>query len=309
MKEKILWLLKRCFYFALILVVAAGTVKVYFLWWERQKLLNPEVVSAVPYNHTERIPVRGILIWRETVVTSKWSGRVTYPSLELRRVRKGETVAVVESPQGKMAIRAEEAGYFLPGLDGAEGKWSYGDFWNDLSPLPRAPSLEFFLQGWAVAKGEAVGKLIPQPQELRCILYADVAPSHERDIRNGFVRVKRNELGWSQKVDVRVFRFHGRTVKLYITLPFFPVEVARSRELDLLLESQEKMGLWVPESAVLHREGRLGVLQVEGNVVSFHEIQGMPVDQGRFFVTSGLTPGNLVVRSAQNAREGKIRLW
>ncbi len=309
MKEKIFWLLKRFFYFTLILAVAAGTVKVYFLWWERQMLLNPEVVSAVPYTHTERIPVRGILIWRETPVISKWSGRVTYPSLEPRRVRKGEIVAVVEGPQGKMALRAEGVGYFLPALDGAEEKWSYADFWSDLAPLPRAPLLEFFPQGGPVEKGGAVGKLIPQPQELRCILYADAAPSHERDIRRGFVRLKRKDLGWPQKVDVRVFRFHGRTVKLYVTLPFFPVEAALSRELDLLLESEEKTGLSVPETAVLHREGKQGVLQVEGNVVRFQEIEGMPVEQGRFFVTSGLTPGNLVVRSAQNAREGKIRLW
>ena len=309
MKEKLGWLLKRFFYFTLILAVAAGTVKIYFLWWERQMLLNPEVVSAVPYTNTERIPVRGILIWRETVVASKWNGKVVYPSLEPRRVRKGETVAVVETSRGKMALRAEGAGYFFPALDGAEGKWSYGDFWNDLSPLPRAPLLEFLPQGREVTKGEALGKLIPQPQELRCILYADVAPSHERDIRRGFIRLKRKDLGWPQKVDVRVFLFHGRTVKLYVTLPFFPVEVALSRQLDLLLESEEKTGLSVPESAVLHREGRQGVLLVEGNMVRFHEIKGMPVEEGRFFVTSGLTPGNLVVRSAQTAREGKIQLW
>ncbi|NLB83395.1 MAG: hypothetical protein GX791_04030 [Synergistaceae bacterium] len=309
MKQNMGWLLKRFFYFTVILAVAAGTVKVYFLWWEHQMLLNPEVVSAVPYTHAERIPVRGILIWREAIVSSKWSGRVTYPSLQPRRVRKGETLAVVESSKGKMAIQAEDMGYFLPALDGAEGKWAYKDFWNDLSPLPRAPLAEFFPQGRTVERGQAVGKLIPQPQDLRCVLYADVAPSHEQDIRRGFVRLKRKDLGWPQKVDVRVSRFHGRTVKLYVTLPFFPAEIIQSRELDLLLESEEKTGISVPETAVIHQEGKQGVLQVEGNMVRFQEIRGMPVEQGRFFVTSGLTPGNLVVRSAQSAREGKIQIW
>jgi hypothetical protein len=51
------------------------------------------------------------------------------------------------------------------------------------------------------------------------------------------------------------------------------------------------------------------VLQVEGNVASFKEVWGMPVEGGNFFIQKGLQPGNVVVLDADGAKEGKIRLW
>ncbi len=89
--------------------------------------------------------------------------------------------------------------------------------------------------------------------------YADLTPSLERDIKAGFVRVKTKETEWPAKAEVRVARFFESKVKLYLTLPFFPASVITSREMDLLLEAGERSGVSVPESAVLLREGRLGV--------------------------------------------------
>ncbi|TDY65201.1 hypothetical protein C8D99_101352 [Aminivibrio pyruvatiphilus] len=309
MKETLSALFRRFLYFFLILVIAVGVVYIYFLWWERRESLNPEVVSAVPYTHSDRIPARAVLLWREEVVSSRWSGAVAFPAPGPRRVAKGETLAVVSAPSGKMAVKAEKTGYFVPALDGAEGEWTYAAFWNGMAPLPSAPPAQFIGPGTFVEKGRPVGKLISQPQDLRCILYADVTPSLERDIRAGFVRVKTKETEWAAKAEVRVARFLDSKVKLYLTLPFFPASATASREMGLLLEAGERSGVSVPESAVLFREGRLGVLLVDGNMVHFQAVRGIPVEGGRFFITEGLRPGNIVVLHAQNGKEGKIRLW
>jgi hypothetical protein len=301
--------LKRIVYFALILGVALGTIKLYALWWERHESLNPQVVSAAPYVYTERLPVRGVLFWQEERLASRWDGTVTYPSAEPRRVAKGETVAVVSGPSGKMAVKSPRVGYFVAGLDGAEGKWNYSSFWSDRTSLPDVPAFVPIAPGSAVKKGGAVGKLILQPQELRGIFYADGTPGLFRDIKAGYVRVRLREKEWPQRADVRVHEAVGQKVRLYLTLPFFPPELALSRGFSMILEGGERSGVAVPETAVTYRDGKLGVYQVEGNVVTFRSVEGLPVEGHRFFVTSGLSSGNVVLLEAQKGKEGKIRLW
>ncbi len=303
------YLIKRIFYFAAVLAVATGTIWVYQYWWEQNALESPDVVSAVPYTYIERIPVKGVLIWEETVLVSRWDGNLSYPEPGTRRVARGETVAVIGSSSGKMAVRSESVGYFVPGLDGAEGEWRYSFHWPGMAPLPASPAFAEFLSGVFVRRGDPVGKLISQPQELRCVLYADVTPALQKDIQTGFVRVKTEAHGWPGRAAVRASRFLGTKMKLYLTLPFFSLENVKSREIALFLETGEHVGVAVPESSVRYREGKLGVFQVEGNIVKFKEIEGLPVEGHRFFVQKGLQSGNIVVLNAERAKEGKIRLW
>ncbi|NCC58514.1 MAG: hypothetical protein EOM17_12915 [Synergistales bacterium] len=203
MTEKMSGIFRRILYFALILVIAVSAVKVYMLWWDRYEAINPQVIAATSYTHTDQIPARGILIWREEIVSSRWNGPVDYPSLEPRRVGMGETIAVISASSGRMAVKAGRVGYFIPALDGAEGNWTYSAFWNGMAPLPEPPDPVFFSPGGFVEKGKPVGKIILQPQELRCILYADVTPALERDIRSGTVRVKAKDGEWQGEL-VRV---------------------------------------------------------------------------------------------------------
>ncbi|MDD3915775.1 MAG: hypothetical protein PHX00_01385 [Synergistaceae bacterium] len=303
------YLIKRIFYFAAVLAVATGTIWVYQYWWEQNALESPDVVSAVPYTYIERIPVKGVLIWEETVLVSRWDGNLSYPEPGTRRVARGETVAVIGSSSGKMAVRSESVGYFVPGLDGAEGEWRYSFHWPGMAPLPASPAFAEFSSGVFVRRGDPVGKLISQPQELRCVLYADVTPALQKDIQTGFVRVKTEAHGWPGRAAVRASRFLGTKMKLYLTLPFFSLENVKSREIALFLETGEHVGVAVPESSVRYREGKLGVFQVEGNIVKFKEIEGLPVEGHRFFVQKGLQSGNIVVLNAERAKEGKIRLW
>lgn len=308
MRDRIKDLFRKILYFSLVLLIAVGAINAYFLWWEFRDSINPDLVAAMAYTHADRIPAKAILFWREEQVNSRWTGTVTYPSMFPGRVARGDTVAVVDGPSGKMAVKAERPGYFLPAFDGAEGKWTYSSFWGGMDPLPKAPAAVFFESGSRVEKGGPVGKLVLQPQDLRCILYADAAPALVRDVKRGFVRVKTRGDEWPLRAEVRAARFRESKVKLYLTLPFFPSGMIVSRELDLILETGEKTGVAVPETAVIIRDGRLGVLLVDEGV-DFRQVSGVPVEDGRFFITQGLKPGQIVVLNAQSGKEGKIRIW
>ena len=201
------YFLKRVVYFGTILAVAALTILLYSVWWERNSLETPDLVVAVPYVYTERFPVKGALIWEESIVRSPAEGRLLFAEPGPRRVARGEAVAVVESASGRATIRSDSVGYFIPGLDGAEGEWRYSDLWPGLAPLPASTPLACFSAEMGVRRGDPIGKLVPQPQELRCVLYTDITPSLERDITAGFVRVKTKRRGWASKAAVRASSF------------------------------------------------------------------------------------------------------
>ena len=128
MKEEVAALFRRALYFSLIFLIALGSVYLYILWWDHKESLNPEVVTVVPSSHADRIPARGILLWREELVISPLAGELSYPCEKPVRVAKGEAVALVGPPGGKKALGAAKVGYFLPALDGEEGKWTYSSF-------------------------------------------------------------------------------------------------------------------------------------------------------------------------------------
>ncbi len=254
------------------------------LWWDRYEAINPQVIAATSYTHTDQIPARGILIWRggNRFIEVERPGGLSF--LEPRRVGMGETIAVISASSGRMAGKREEWDtLFPPGR--RRGQLDLLRFLERHGPASGAARPCLFLPGRVRGKGKPVGKIILQPQELRCILYADVTPALERDIRSGTVRVKAKDGEWPGKAEVRVASFHGSKVKLYLTLPFFPPEIVVSRGIRLLLEAGEQAGVSLPESAVVYREGKLGVFSVEGNRVEFREITGMPVEGGRFFIT------------------------
>ena len=57
------------------------------------------------------------------------------------------------------------------------------------------------------------------------------------------------------------------------------------------------------------RRGTYGVFELVGDRIEFRKVTGKPVSDGRFFVASGLQPGNPVILNAANAEEKRVRLW
>ncbi|MDR1732564.1 MAG: hypothetical protein LBR61_10785 [Synergistaceae bacterium] len=298
-------LLRRLLYYLLIVTVLGGAARIYFWWLDYYNTLHPEVIQAVAMGYVEELPLNGILVWDEQVVTIPREGVLTYPSSRPRRVAKGETIAAVDG----QAIKVETAGYFFPALDDMEGSWVYSRLWPGISDFPVVHPARFVENGTYLRRGEPIGKLVPQPQDLRCIAYLDRTPALENDIKLGFIDVKTEPHGKNRRAEVRASLNAGQKIKVYVTLPFFEPDLLFSRNFSCSVVTGDSEGVLLPDTSVVLRDGRMGVLLVRGSVTKFTEIEGFPADEHNFFITKGILPGNLVVLHADRFKEGLVHLW
>ncbi|QTX33120.1 hypothetical protein KAR29_04265 [Aminithiophilus ramosus] len=296
-------------FFASVLVVAAGG---WFLlaWWDHFQERNQDLVQARPFVYRNDVPFHVALLWEERVVTAPLAGKVSFPGGGTSlRVAKGDVLAVVAGPEGARRVAAPSPGYFTTLLDGQEGKWRYADLWFGERALADPGGRVTVAAGTMLAKGDPLGVFIPQPQELRAIGYVDRTPASEADMARGSVRIRRKEKDLPFPATVRVFRDLGARFKVYLTLPLFPLEFLDGRIGTFILSGEEFVGVVLPETAVVHRQGRQGVFVVQGQTVSFREVLGLPVSGRQFLVTEGLKAGEVVVARGARAKEGKVRLW
>ncbi|MDR3229971.1 MAG: hypothetical protein LBT65_00890 [Synergistaceae bacterium] len=289
----------------IILVVLGGVVRTYIFWLDHYNMLHPDVVQATVMGYVEELPLEGILVWDEQLVTAPRDGVLTYPSPRPRRVAKGEAIAAIDG----RAVRVEMPGYFFPALDGQEGKWVYSRLWPGTSDFPRAGPARFVENGARLRKGDPIGKLVPQPQDLRCIAYLDRTPALERDIKLGYVNVRTEPQGRDRKAAVRAYVNAGQKIKVYITLPFFEPSLLTTRVFSCSVTTGDRQGVLLPDSAVVLRNGQMGVFLLKGNLTEFTEIEGFPADGGNFFIIKGILPGNVVVLQADKFKEGAVMLW
>lgn len=291
------------------LVVAAGG---WFLlaWWDHFQERNQDLVQARPFVYRNDVPLNVALLWEERVVAAPLSGKVSFPGGGASlRVAKGDVLAVVTGPEGARRVTAPSPGYFAPLLDGHEGKWRYADLWFGEKALVDPGGRVAVASGTALAKGDPLGVFVPQPQELRAIGYVDRNPSSEADMARGTIRIRLKEKDLPFPATVRVSRDLGARFKVYLTLPLFPLEFLDRRIASFILSGEEHVGVVLPESAVVHRQGRQGVFVVQGQTVSFREVLGLPVSGRQFLVTEGLKAGEVVVVRGARAKEGNVRLW
>jgi hypothetical protein len=296
--------LKKTIYYATVVLLVMGVVELYLLWLDNYNMWHPEVAAATAMGYVEELPLAGVLIWDERVLVAPREGVVTYLSPLPRRVQKGEKVAAIDG----FAIKADMPGYFSPILDGQEGTWVYAKLWPG-SQFPPLGVHEPLQEGFFLEKGKPLGKLVPQPQDLRCIAYLDKTLSLEQDIERGLIEIKTEPTGKSRQATVRASVDMGQKVKVYITLPFFPPELLATRTFSCSVLTGSREGVAVPHSAVVLRDGELGVLMVQGSVTTFTKIEGFPADEENFFITKGIVPGSLVVLYADKVKEGVVRLW
>ncbi|MDR1742049.1 MAG: hypothetical protein LBR38_09460 [Synergistaceae bacterium] len=301
--------MKKTVYILVVVLLALLVGQGYVLWLARYTAVHPEVVQATAMGYVEEMPMDGALIWDEAVVLAPREGVLTYPSLAPRRVAKGDVIAALDG----VPVRAAYEAYFTPKLDGAEGIWVYAKIWAEHDRPPVRDSAP--IGGGAgssslrVPVGAPLGKLVPQPQDLRLIAYLDSTASLLRDVKGGYVEIRTRDDGKVRRAEVRAFDPSEGKIKVYVTLPFFPPSMLNSREFSCVVMSGEKQGVAIPNSAVILRDGRLLTLMVQGNTAKLTEVEGFPADEEYFLATKGLPLGSMVVRYAAYAEEGAVILW
>ncbi|MBQ9434395.1 MAG: hypothetical protein IJU26_09290 [Synergistaceae bacterium] len=302
----------RLVQYTVILIIFGMGYKVYVLWYNTYRLSHPQIIEAVTTNYSEEQPLNGILLWDEQLIYAPKTGILTYPSPRPRIVAKDEIVAALDGT----AVRAPYPAYFYPGLDGEEGNWVYPKLWPDFAPFPEFHDAELIENGTYLQRGEPIGKLVPQPQTLRCIAYLDSTPSLERAVRNPnapAIRIRTEHDGKERKADVVTHKSAGQKMKVYLRLPFFQPSILRSRRFTASVVTAEQKGVMVPDTAVITRAGKNMVFVVQGNSPELREVEGFPSDEETFFIEKGVAPGNKLILNAdslsQSMGDENIRIW
>jgi hypothetical protein len=272
--------------------------------------LHPEITWALPWVHVDSITAKGVFLWNEITLAAPRAGAVRYPSgAGPVRVPKGAIVARVGSGSSFSDVKAPREGYFIAGLDGVEGGWRYAAIWPGENELPQVKPVSMKKDGETVGKGAPVGKIIPQPQDLRFVGYADMTGNLEKNLASNEVMVKMDALDTPSKAHVRVYEKIGHRAKMYLTAPWFPPDVLISRNYELIIEAGSMAGVTVPESSVVIRDGARGVFVLRGTESVFTKVEGRYIGGSKFLVTKGMRLGDAVIIDGHSAREGRVQLW
>ncbi|MBQ3403551.1 MAG: hypothetical protein IJG65_09335 [Synergistaceae bacterium] len=294
-------------YSVLVFIFVMG-YRVYAAWYEDYKLSHPHVIEAVTTNYSEEQPLEGILLWDEHLIYAPQDGILTYPSPRPRIVSKGEILAAIDGT----AIRAPYPAYFFPGLDGQEGNWVYPKLWPDFSPFPEFQDASLIENGTLLRRGDPIGKLVPQPQTLRCIAYLDYSPSLDRALRNKSdptIRIRTEYEGKERKAEVVAVKSSSQKLKVYLRLPFFPPGLLRSRSFTASVVTDVQRGIMVPDTAVITKDGKNQVFILQGNSPVSHEVEGFPADEKNFFIEKGVRHGDKLILDAGMIKDENGRIW
>ena len=298
-------------YTVIVLIFMTG-YRVYRLWYENYSLSHPHIIEAVSTNYSEEQPLDGILLWDEQLIYAPQSGILSYPTFRPHIVSKGEVIAALDGT----SVKAPYPAYFFPGLDGQEGNWIYTKLWPDFAPFPELQDASMIENGTRLNRGDPIGKLVPQPQILRCIAYLDNTPSLAKVIyskENAAIRIRTEHDGKERKAEVVAVKSLGEKLKVYLRLPFFPPNMISSRRFSASVVSDIQKGVMVPDTAVITRGGKNMVFIVQGNSPELREVEGFPADSTNFFIENGISPGNKLILNAdtlsQTLGDENIRIW
>jgi hypothetical protein len=298
------------FVFALgILALAFGFYRLWARQAKREAL--PPMFMPQPYYYEEEQPVHAVLVWREKVIVSPVAGTVQLAAgQKTAAVATNDVVATVLARGRGTPVRVPSRGYFLPAFDGAENSWEYSSLWLGSGILPTSPQLHWVTDLAPLDASRAVGRLIELPQDPRAIFYLNLTDTLKSALERGTLTIRRESRGPKWSARVRVFvKYSEQRAKVCIEMPYFPIDMVSSREVDFLVCSDEDSGLLVPDSAVTIKKGAYGVFELVGDRLIFRRVTGKPVGDGMFFVSSGLSPGNPVIVNAESAEEKRVRLW
>lgn len=290
-----------------VLIIMALWVWAFKLYFDRYEYLHPDITWAAPGIDTQLVRVQGFLLWKENIIRAPVSGVCVYPlGKGPVRVPRGAVIARV----GGRDVKAYQQGYFVAGKDGREQGWRYSTLWHTKrSEFSAETKLRYFSDGAQVTRGQMIGKIAEQPQELRFIGYLPSSGDIAKQLEKEKLRVRMDAEDTISDAKVRVTHKDGKLTKFALAMPWFPPEMLMSRNYELIVDAGQARGALIPQSALLEKDGKTGVYMIRGARLAFAPVSGKMLSGGMFLVTKGISVGDAVVKDAASAREGRIQLW
>ncbi len=290
-----------------VLVIIVLWVWAFKLYFDRYEYLHPDITWATPGIATQHLKVSGYHLWKENDIRAPVYFVCVYSinSCQLR-VPRGAVVARV----GGRDVKAYQQGYFVAGKDGREQGWRYSALWHaKRSEFAAESKLRYFGNGAQVARGQMIGKIAEQPQELRFIGYLPMRGDVAKQLKSERLRVRMDAEDTVTDAEVRVTLKEGGLTKFALAMPWFQPEMLMSRSYELIVDAGQTRGAMIPQSALIKKGGKDGVYMIRGARVVFAPVSGKMLNGGMFLATKGISVGDAVVEDAASAREGRIQLW
>lgn len=300
----------RLFYIVAVALIVGAWIWAFNAYFKEYDETHPTIAWVMPWIRSDETSIPGVLLWDEELVKSPRAGKVSFPGGHgPMRVGKGHVIARIADGGKYFDVKAPVEGYFFAALDGREGKWRYSELWLDFLSTTVPEPAKLIADGTSVKKGDPIGKIAPQPQDLRFIGLADPTPEIISVASRSGMMVKMDNYDAPSRAALRVSDDRAGKIQFYVGMPWFPPTKMESRAYDLIVETGRSSGVVIAQSAVITRDGRQGALMIKGSDAVFVEVSGRPIDGGRFLVTEGLKLGDAVVVNAEETAEGRISLW
>ena len=295
---------------ALPLVLAILVIAAFWLLAFKWHIMHyyeerPDIYWTVPSVYYPTVPCRGILFWKEKLLPAPASGMIKYPlGRGPVRVAKGDTVAIVAG----VALKVDEPGYFVAGLDGHEGKMKYGELWNREKLEFEKANFQYFKDGILVNKGATVGKLVLSLLGTRFIGTISTTPRIAEQIKKDYIYVKDDDTNSYDRAIIRTDLDDGKGSKrLYMDLPFFRLKDVTNRVVTLQVDAGQETGALFPICCIVKKNGKLGVLRVRSQSATFTPVVGSYIQGEKFLAREGVAAGQPIVLHPESTREGRVK--
>lgn len=293
-----------------VILIAVAWVFAFKLYFNNYENIHPDIAWASPGMSKNIATVEGVYLWDETPITAPIAGKVYFPHGKGPvRVAFGQVIAKIVGETSTKEIRAFQQGYFIAGSDSKEGNWRYSLIWPELKELPETNPVKMIEEGTAVEAQTVVGKLVPQPQQVRFIGLVGASSKIKPQLEDKRLHYMMDAGDTSSTADVSIFVEENGKIKFLVTLPAFAPELLLNRRGKIIVETGHENGAVVPQSAITTRHDKTGVFLVRGTRVIFKEVKGHKIENKRFLVTEGINIGDAIVEDAENTKEGRIQVW
>ncbi|MGE5395962.1 MAG: HlyD family efflux transporter periplasmic adaptor subunit [Chitinophagales bacterium] len=248
---------------------------------------------------------RSIIIGDEEVVNAPANGRFENLLMEGERVRKG-TVVGYFYPDGAVArepIKSSWSGIICYHPDGLEKRLAALRPDNMDATTLSLKATAANDGGFDFVKGQPLFKVVDNLAPVRLVMFFKGKTFKEpKEEQEYLLRNDKKDLGWA---DCEYFARRSGGSLVVLSMAEYPEVLINTRKPYLECVGESYDGIIVPATALTKNHKVWGLYRLEGDVVTFQEVQVLYQKQGKA-VIEGIDMGDQVITTPKLVRDGMI---